>query len=361
MFTLRNRYIYILGLGSYSYLNSVFSEVYTHYPIPLEGWIIFLAFLMICALVWEVNRVLYERMGIGNTLKQAPVGLPKTLRGITQHPLFKLFVMGSILSALVTFTLLSISGYFLLDLKNESFWVPMKLALLFSSRINLFLHCLNVIFYFFKQNRVQQIEAESLKRIGAQAELQAIKNQINPHFLFNNLNVLSSLMVQNQADANRFVESFSAVYRYILNNQYRELVTLREEKNFMKPYFFLLEKRFQEGITVQWEVPEEQLNCEIVPVALQMLVENAIKHNIVSKTKPLNIRFSMNSLDTLVVTNNLQPKLSAEPSTKVGLVNISKRYELITGRKVYVENNGEHFKVFLPLIQPTHENSDHRR
>jgi two-component system, LytTR family, sensor kinase len=177
-----------------------------------------------------------------------------------------------------------------------------------------------------------------------------VKNQVNPHFLFNNLNVLSGMIIKDNPEANHFIEEFSKVYRYILSNQEKELVELRSELEFIQPYVFLLQKRFNEGLTVVVNIPERYQSYHVVPAALQMLIENAIKHNIVSRNKPLYITIHANGNDTLIVSNNLQLRKTEEPSTKIGLQNIRKRYELITGRHIVVTETDNIFKVILPLL-----------
>jgi len=194
------------------------------------------------------------------------------------------------------------------------------------------------------------MEAEELKRISAQAELQLVKSQINPHFLFNNLNVLSTLIMKNNNEANKFIEEFSKVYRYILTTHDKELVDIKTELNFIKPYIFLLEKRFAEGLEIIVDVPEVYEKFYVIPASLQMLIENAIKHNVVSKNKPLHIEVYINGNNTIAVKNNLQLRESVDNSTKVGLNNIIKRYWLFSGQKVAVKKDTEAFSVALPLL-----------
>lgn len=184
----------------------------------------------------------------------------------------------------------------------------------------------------------------------AQAQVQLIKSQINPHFLFNNLNVLSGMVIKNNPEANHFIEEFSKVYRYILSNQDKELVELKSELEFITPYLFLLQKRFDEGLVISINIPEHYKTWHVVPAALQMLIENAIKHNIVSRNKPLHIDIHANGSQTLVVKNNLQPRQMVEPSTKIGLQNIKKRYELISGRDIDIKKTTTEFEVSLPLL-----------
>lgn len=228
---------------------------------------------------------------------------------------------------------------------------PLKLTLIYTSLINLLFHLVNLVVVYQNEFKSKALEAEELKRMHAQAELLAIKQQINPHFLFNNLNVLSGLVMQQSAKANDFIEAFSKVYMHILNNHNKELIALQEELDFLKPYFFLLQQRFPESLNIELEIPEKYNDYYIIPVALQMLVENAIKHNIVSRKKPLHIKIYANGNNTISVINKLQPRAKAEPSSKTGLNNIQKRYALTAGKEVTIERNETIFSVTLPLLQ----------
>jgi two-component system LytT family sensor kinase len=340
MFTNKYRYLLIVLLAVYSYLNSLFSEVYTYYHINANGYELLAVFLLVTLLVWEGNRIaqkILNRFFIG----KSPVRF-----------LIILFFIGMIISSLVSvLVVLAVNGIFL-HLPSEQLKMPFKLAFTYGTRVNLFLHILNAVLFYIDQYKNKQLEAEELKRINSQAQLQAIKNQINPHFLFNNLNVLSTLVMQESPDANKFIEEFSKVYRHVLNAREQELITLQSELEFINPYIFLLQKRFPESIFININVPPQYLSYRIIPVAVQMLLENAIKHNIASRQKPLNISLSVDGKKRLTVMNNLQPKLVEDASTQIGLENISKRYELITGQYIEIEKTSDHFSVSLPLIQP---------
>jgi len=341
MFNHKYRYFFIVILSVYSYINTLFSEALHYYGITESPVFIITAFLLICLLVWEGNRLLYF------LLKRFLAG--KTPR---VHPLLVQFLISHIIafaSGLACFYFLSVV------ILNEPFTtgnIALKLAIIFAFRINVFLQAINTITYFLEQFRQKQLESEELKRISSQAELQAIKSQINPHFLFNNLNVLSSLVLQKNEEANKFIEEFSAVYRYILANQDKELVPLGNEIEFIDPYLFLLKKRFPEGLLVELNIPSSYNNWLLVPVALQMLVENCIKHNIVSARRPLTVRIYVENGHKLVVSNNLQEKTEKAVSGKSGLANISKRVEILTGQSVIIRQTPDTFSVSIPLIEP---------
>ncbi|MDA9340086.1 2TM domain-containing protein [Polaribacter sp.] len=181
------------------------------------------------------------------------------------------------------------------------------------------------------------------------AKFESLKNQLDPHFLFNSLNVLTSLIGENPTQAERFTTKLSKVYRYVLEQRNKDLVPIEEELKFAKTYMELLGMRFEDA--VQFNIPDNISNNElkIVPLSLQLLLENAVKHNVVSTSKPLTINIYEEG-SYLIITNNVNPKQAIGKSTKIGLQNIADRYGLITDKAVKIENNNKTFKVSLPLL-----------
>jgi len=181
------------------------------------------------------------------------------------------------------------------------------------------------------------------------AKFESLKNQLDPHFLFNSLNVLTSLIGENPQQAERFTTKLSKVYRYVLEQRNKDLVPIEEELKFAKTYMELLGMRFEEA--VQFNIPDTISNNElkIVPLSLQLLLENAVKHNVVSISKPLTIHIYEEG-SYLIIANNVNPKEAIGKSTKVGLQNIADRYGLITDTGVKIENNNKIFRVSLPLL-----------
>ncbi|MFT7898544.1 2TM domain-containing protein [Tenacibaculum ascidiaceicola] len=181
------------------------------------------------------------------------------------------------------------------------------------------------------------------------AKFETLKSQIDPHFLFNSLNVLTSLISENPKQAEKFTTKLSKVYRYVLEQRNKELVPIQEELQFAKTYMELLQMRFEEA--VQFNIPEEVSNpdLKIVPLSLQLLLENAVKHNVVSSTKPLEVKIFEED-GFLKIQNNINPKEAIGKSTKVGLRNIADRYGLITDRNIQIVNNNKTFTVCLPLL-----------
>lgn len=186
------------------------------------------------------------------------------------------------------------------------------------------------------------------------AKFETLKSQIDPHFLFNSLNVLTSLISENPKQAEKFTTKLSKIYRYVLEQRNKELVPIQEELQFAKTYMELLQMRFEEAI--KFTIPQEVSNSDlkIVPLSLQLLLENAVKHNVVSSVKPLEIHI-FEDKGYLQIQNNINPKEAIGKSTKVGLRNIADRYGLITNKSVEIINNNKTFTVSLPLL--THTNN----
>ena len=194
--------------------------------------------------------------------------------------------------------------------------------------------------------RQTAIDAEKFKKESAVAKFESLRNQVNPHFLFNSLNSLTNLVYEDPDKAAKFIKQLSEVYRYLLETRDREIVHLNEERKFLESYLYLQEIRFGEKLIVTVDLDGD---CMVAPLALQMLVENAIKHNEISEDHPLRIRLFMEK-DFIVAENDLQPKrVLGESSPGVGLNNICKRYEFLTDREVQVLKNGI-FAVRLPKI-----------
>ena len=191
-------------------------------------------------------------------------------------------------------------------------------------------------------------EMERFRKEIAENQFEMLKLQLNPHFLFNSLNTLSSLVYEDASKASDFIRKLSDVYRYVLDNRNRELVPLSEEMEFIRSFTYLLGLRFQGMIEFVYDIDEQDLERKIAPMTLQLLVENAVKHNVVSRQKPLKIRiFSGKSY--IKVSNNFQPKADQKGSG-MGLKNISSRYTFLSKRKVVIRNDAEIFEVIIPLI-----------
>ncbi|HVG12374.1 MAG TPA: histidine kinase, partial [Flavisolibacter sp.] len=196
-----------------------------------------------------------------------------------------------------------------------------------------------------------QKQKNELLRLQMQQQLDNLKGKVNPHFLFNSLNTLSSLIYSDSAKAEQFVEELSAVYRYMLKNNEDDLATLKEEIDFINSFFILIKIRFTDGIQTSINVEERLEKNKLPAISLQILVENAIKHNVISKAEPLHISISTEG-ETLVVSNNLQKKPQTLASEKMGLNYIISKYALVNKSGVEIDDAGDHFTVRLPLLKP---------
>ena len=195
------------------------------------------------------------------------------------------------------------------------------------------------------------VESERLEKENLASKFEALKNQVNPHFLFNSLNTLSSLIYSDTAKAEIFIDEFASIYRYVLDNQDRLVVSLKEEIDFIKSFFYLLKIRFGEGLIFKIHINGEKLDLCLPTLSLQLLIENAIKHNIVTKEKPLEVSISTEST-SVIVKNNLQPRQEYTESTGIGLKNLRQRYHLLSNLKPTFIIENEHYIAKLPLIQP---------
>lgn len=203
--------------------------------------------------------------------------------------------------------------------------------------------------YYFRQLQAALLEAEQLKKENLQSQLETLKNQVNPHFLFNSLNTLSAIIPDDAELAVEFVQKLSNVYRYILEIREMQTVSLRDELSALRAYIFLMQIRFGTNVNFHLDIPDERLSDRVVPLSLQMLVENAVKHNIISTHRPLFIEVFIQK-DRVIVRNNLQRKNQDTDSTNLGLSNIRNRYRLLANQPVDVIVTTQSFVVSLPLL-----------
>lgn len=208
--------------------------------------------------------------------------------------------------------------------------------------------------YLYQRWKQTYTETLELKKSNLQSQLESLKMQINPHFLFNNLNSLSSLITTDAEQAERFLDELSSVYRYLLQQNNRELCPLADEVEFIRAYFHLLKTRHGDGIRLETNVEEPYLTYRLPPLTLQLLFENAIKHNVMAADAPLTIRLYTQA-GYLHVANNLQARKTLVHSNRIGLQNILLKYKLLGQPTVRVEHTDDTFLVSIPLLQPVAE------
>lgn len=225
------------------------------------------------------------------------------------------------------------------DTIYSSMWITFTVTLIMTSRS------------FHLKWRQAAIDAERLKREGVAAKYESLKNQVNPHFLFNSFNVLSNLVYEDQEKAVKFIKQLSEVYRYVLETRDKEMVSLEDELKFLRSYVYLQQIRFGDKLRI--DVFSGIPNAAVAPLALQMLVENAIKHNVVSEEDPLKVEVFAED-GYILVRNNLQKKaFVGDSQVKVGLDNIRRRYEFLSEKKVEVVEDEQYFTVKLPVLLNT--------
>ena len=210
---------------------------------------------------------------------------------------------------------------------------------------------INLFYFSMKQRDELTKQMDDLKREMMASQYTTLKNQISPHFLFNSLNTLTSLMYEDRDLASDFVTRLASTYRYILDNREHDLVSLQKEINFLDSYIFMMNVRHKKAVTISIDIHVDAKLYFIPTLTLQMLVENALKHNQYSKEKPLQISISNIQGDALVVKNNLQKRVKPEETTQMGLQNIKKRYAYYTNKQVLVREEETYFEVIIPLLE----------
>jgi sensor histidine kinase YesM len=203
---------------------------------------------------------------------------------------------------------------------------------------------------FYERWKKVEGEAEQLKQENLQSQLESLKAQVNPHFLFNSLNSLSSLISEDSAKAEKFLDELSKVYRYLLRNNEDDLTTLHAEMQFIQSYYHLLKTRYGDSLLLKTQIDDKYLDYMLPPLTLQMLVENAVKHNVMMKDLPLRINISICN-GKLVISNNLQRKVRRVSSNRIGLGNIAKKYKILKQENILVQETSTEFSVVIPLIK----------
>ncbi|MCG8310413.1 MAG: histidine kinase [Cytophagales bacterium] len=254
--------------------------------------------------------------------------------------------MVSVISILIIYNLIFFAG-----LSKFEYNEHIVKGIVISIFLNLFLTTFYEGIRLFNNWKHSLIEAERLEKENIASKFEALKNQVNPHFLFNSLNTLSSLIYSDTAKAELFIDEFASIYRYVLDNRDRLLVSLKEEIDFINSFVYLLKIRFGEGLKFNLRIDGEKLKHCLPTLSLQLLVENALKHNVVTKDKPLEVSISTEE-DCVLVKNNLQYREKDSLNTGIGLENLKERYKLLSKLKPSFEIENDYYIAKLPLIQP---------
>jgi len=266
----------------------------------------------------------------------------------------KRFWIGLLVMAVYTFSVATLINYsfYVLYLGNDFSVIKTK-GLIVSIVVPVFVTFFIMTFLFgrefFTSWRQAAINLEKLKSEQLASQYETLKSQVNPHFLFNSLNVLTSLVHQNPDTAVRFIKKLSEVYRFVLDSRKQKVVDLSTEMAFVNDYMYLQKIRFGDNLFCKTDISDELLAKVVPPLSIQMLVENAIKHNEVSADYPLQIRIFADS-EIITVSNSRRPRRNTDPSSGFGLDNIRDRYEFLSGKKVIVTETADFFEVKLPLL-----------
>ncbi len=306
-----------------------------------SNWQIKLSFLYtigIAAIVWEGNRYLHYSMRSYFDWRNKPI----------QKILVLLF---SIAFYTIPVSILLLVGWYNFFGKENINWnIIWESTLIILIAVVFITHVYETVFLV-KETESEMVKNEQLERAKAEAELEALKNQIDPHFIFNSLNTLSHLIEEKPAKAKQFNDSLADVYRYILQNKARDLVLLKEEFIFIQNYFSLLKIRFDEAVQMNIVIDEKIMESYLIPpISLQILVENAIKHNEFSEAKPLLISIQLAN-DQLLIHNAIRKKKLRKPSSKIGLQNLQERYKLTTNKPIVIKEEENDFIAILPVLK----------
>jgi hypothetical protein len=336
VFQSKYRYLFILALTGYSFAN-IFLTIGTDFlNFPISRLALFITLGAVIFGVWELTRLIEKVLARFSANHRYRI-----------YHLLLLFLASIPVVAAVSLCTLQVL-YYVVGLQGPIRMEHLKLLVAFGFRVNLFMHCVNAIYYYMQLLRKSELDSELLKKKTIEAQFEALRAQINPHFLFNCFNVLSSLVYKDADTSAKFIGQLSNVYRYLLFNQGKKIVPLSEELEFLNSYLYLIKIRFGENIFIE-NLLSDSKGKYVAPAVLQMLIENAIKHNVVSKKFPLTIRLFFSD-HFITVYNSIQPKSVVEPSTKTGLLNIIERYKFLSDKEVVVEKNDEAFIVTLPVL-----------
>ncbi len=329
--------MFLLGVGI-SFFLQMLIPLGADYPGHNRFYDIGLS-VFITFLVWEGNLRIDSRMNKWFSWVDQP-----------GRRLFVHLLLGITFSVLAIYLPCLLYNYFICKMPSAQKDMLITVSVTIGVLVTLIICSIEIGSQFFMQWKQSLVEIEKYKTESLQAQLQNLKNQINPHFLFNNLSVLSSLVYKDQDKAVDFINQLSKVYRYLLDNRNSELVRLEEELSFIQSYTSLLQIRFADNIRFVMEVGEALTKRLIPPLSLQILVENVTKHNEISTEQPLTVHIKTIG-DVLEISNNLQLRINKEPSSNTGLQNIKDRYHFFTDKPVEVIQTKDQFVVRIPLLE----------
>jgi sensor histidine kinase YesM len=298
----------------------------------------FLYTIMISFIIWHGNRYLHY------SLRSYFDWINKPLQKITVLVL-------SIIFYTVPVSVLLLAGWYMLFTNDPANWSVITESTLIILIAVIFITHVYETAFLVKESESEMLRNEQLERARAEAELEALKNQIDPHFIFNSLNTLSHLIEEKPVKAKQFNDNLADVYRYILQNKARDLVLLREEMQFLNSYFLLLQIRFDQAIQLKVTIGDAVLDQYLIPpISLQILAENAIKHNEFAEASPLIFQIELKN-EELIVHNPIHRKSLRKTSSRIGLQNLRERYKLTTNKEITIKEGEKDFTVYLPILK----------
>ncbi len=333
--------ILIMGIGTQFFVDFIYSLFYEEYGLRFE-WQEYLIAIVIAFIILE--------------------GVRWVNRGLERYMPWVENISNRFFAQLVTnslFVVLAVTGLkFLFDhLLGKPIVRPMfddVVVITTTFSITVIVVAIEMGLYFLNRWRRSMVELERFKKSSLEFRHEMLKTQVNPHFLFNSLNTLSSLVYSDQETAYHFIRQLASVYRNVLEHRNKGLVTLEEELKATSSYIDLMRLRFGDKLNLQFNISEDKNLHQLPPLMLQLLIENAIKHNVVSEKYPLSLWISLED-DQVVIKNSLRLKSSKGYSSKIGLDNICSHYDIVTDKKVVIEQTEEFFTVKIPLLNPDYE------
>lgn len=329
-------YALLLGIIFNFILDLIFSLVYTNYTL-FQPFTHYLASIFLTYLVFE--SIYFTNKPLSKSYKW-------------DHKPYQRFIYQFVINSVIAIIIIESIRLAIKLLQGDAYYISIFDELIITIFILIVVFIITAIdlsIFLLNKWRFSLAELEKFKKENAEIRFESLRSQLNPHFLFNSLNTLSSLIYENQKNAELFIRELSDVYRYILENRDKELVPLSKELEFAQSYIHLIQLRFDKNLIVIADLRLGNKKYNIAPLTLQLLIENAIKHNIISKKYPLKINIFMED-NSLIVKNEVQLKQTKEYSSEMGLKNIQSRYGYLTNRKVEVDEGIKDFTVKIPLI-----------
>lgn len=333
---LRWSYGLFLGIVFKFILDIIFSLIYTNYNL-FQPLVTYLPAILIVYLAVEILLLINHRLGKIFAWESKPY-----------HRFLIQFVIDTLIAVIIVVGV-RWSVKFIFDYANYISFPDELTIISLTIFIVLIFEILQLSIFLLNKWRFSLAELEKFKKENAEYRFDLLRSQLNPHFLFNSLNTLSSLVYESQENASLFIRELSDVYRYMLENRDQDVIPLTKELDFVGSYISLVQLRFGNNLEVVLDLQHMVQKYSIAPLTLQLLIENAIKHNVVSKKNPLHIDIFIED-ERLIVKNNLQPKTTKEYSSEMGLKNITSRYGFLSEKSVDIVNNGESFSVKIPLL-----------